>query len=814
MSELEKLTAERDALKQEIERLQEELTLSAKEKHQSAELGLHLLDEKDKLQVRYDELESLHEATRTELEALRNAFASFQTSQKVSADRGIEQEESLLQESASKEAKFASALQELERELKLVRSELARVEAEKERLLSEHNDLSKQLEISEWERKNMRLEIKELKTRESRLSSDMNELEDENISLQKTVSNLKSNQIDYETAKHEVRRLQEEIELRRLQVEEFETLKNIAEKQMKEALEALESEREQKYELKKKLDERLTSDPMLNMTNFGLRFPGLAVFESQVSADASVGEVLDDEGSSPLLHQLESDMLNARNACEGSEHDSYGHDGSTSQPSSLFGEVHLTEIKKLEKGLELAENEKNQLALKLSETHNLLEQTKTELLAQQSRLSKLTNHISNIINSEGNNEMIEAFENEFPEYKQFIGQLCEKISKSKESPEGENELNEIKRQLKECELLRDSLSTDLDLLNNFAEETSSGSTATVEDLNRISEKLATLYYHICSVNGEEPYRIILDHANKSEAPLSLRTEGLKDILNDERSRKLLSNWKSGILASTECRKTMETIDDQMRHLNNAVELMIDMKTPARTKIANEANALPASQQHSLITNSSGIASSPSPYPGGDAQEELVKLKALLATKREQIATLRTVLKANKQTAEVALANLKSKYETEKAVVTKTMTKLRKELKALKEDAATFASLRSMFSARCEEYVAQIDELQRQLKSSEDEKKTLNSLLRMAIGQKLTLTQKLEEIEMDRERNCLSSPSNSGGKNNNIKDSLYKSNSSRGPNRTRALFARTSGPRPPSSPSNHASNNRPLSGRGD
>ncbi|CAG2184155.1 unnamed protein product, partial [Oppiella nova] len=118
-------------------------------------------------------------------------------------------------------------------------------------------------------------------------------------------------------------------------------------------------------------------------------------------------------------------------------------------------------------------------------------------------------------------------------------------------------------------------------------------------------------------------------------------------------------------------------------------------------------------------------------------DQVVKFKSLLSTKREQIATLRTVLKANKQTAEVALANLKSKYETEKAVVTETMTKLRNELKNLKEDAALFGvkmrsrgsgvviSLRSMFAARCEEYVSQIDELQRQFKSSEDEKKTLN-----------------------------------------------------------------------------------------
>lgn len=54
-----------------------------------------------------------------------------------------------------------------------------------------------------------------------------------------------------------------------------------------------------------------------------------------------------------------------------------------------------------------------------------------------------------------------------------------------------------------------------------------------------------------------------------------------------------------------------------------------------------------------------------------------------------------------QTAEVALANLKSRYEAEKSMVTDTMMKLRNELKALKEDAATFSSLRAMFTTRSE-----------------------------------------------------------------------------------------------------------------
>lgn len=42
-------------------------------------------------------------------------------------------------------------------------------------------------------------------------------------------------------------------------------------------------------------------------------------------------------------------------------------------------------------------------------------------------------------------------------------------------------------------------------------------------------------------------------------------------------------------------------------------------------------------------------------------------------------------------------------------------------------------------------------MQRQLAAAEDEKKTLNSLLRMAIQQKLALTQRLEDLECDHEQ---------------------------------------------------------------
>ncbi|EJW80690.1 hypothetical protein WUBG_08401 [Wuchereria bancrofti] len=141
----------------------------------------------------------------------------------------------------------------------------------------------------------------------------------------------------------------------------------------------------------------------------------------------------------------------------------------------------------------------------------------------------------------------------------------------------------------------------------------------------------------------------------------------------------------------------------------------------------------------------------------------MKLRSLLATKRDQIATLRTVLKSNKLTAESALASLKEKYESEKAMTHELLERLRRELKAFKEDAATFASHRAMFTARCEELQAQVDEMAANQKAAEDEKRTLNSLLRMAIQQKLALTQRLEDLEVDRERQAFKRGNKTSGR---------------------------------------------------
>ena len=69
---------------------------------------------------------------------------------------------------------------------------------------------------------------------------------------------------------------------------------------------------------------------------------------------------------------------------------------------------------------------------------------------------------------------------------------------------------------------------------------------------------------------------------------------------------------------------------------------------------------------------------------------------------------------------------------------------------MKEDAATFAYIRSIFVSRCDALTNQCQSKQKECKRLQDEKNTLEKLLRMAINQKLALTERLESLENERE----------------------------------------------------------------
>ncbi|XP_042364180.1 protein bicaudal D homolog 2-like [Plectropomus leopardus] len=770
-------------LRVEVERLTRELRETTHEKIQAAEYGLAVLEEKQQLKQRFDELETEYETVRHELDQLKEAFGqAYSAHRKVAAD-GESREESLILESASKEALYQQKVLDLQNELRQTKASLASLQAENDRLSSIALEMRENSELAELQRSQLRDDMRECKVREARLLQDYSELEEENISLQKQVSVLRQNQVEFEGLKHEIRRLEEDSQCLHGQQEEAVRLREIAERQLTEALETIKTEREQKASLRKELSHYMTIGGSVYNSSFNISIDNLKLHDDP----SAITEPDNDD----LIRGFENGLAKAG---EGDEDNRVGVNkrGEAFKPApslvdDLLSELNISEIQKLKQQLMQVEREKVALINSLQESQKHLEQAYGTVSEQKETVNRLTENLTAMRKLQASKERHSALDSEKDRDSHDDGDYyeldingpeilqCKYTVAVSEAGELRQELKTLRAQYEECRTqyederarldsdvheLRSKLASlekvsqtdkaevarlekELRLVSEAAGESLGSLNVAQDELIAFSEELANLYNHVCMCNNETPNRVMLDYYKEGKAKVRKGQEG-----KEQQSSVLLSN---GLITETDPGKSSSTtvslasehrpepmnvynlvaiIRDQICHLQQAVDRTTEL---SRQRLANlELSTVADKDQEACMG-------------------EILKLKSLLSTKREQIATLRAVLKANKQTAEVALANLKSKYDSEKAMVTETMMKLRNELKALKEDAATFSSLRAMFATRCDEYVTQLDDMQRQLAAAEDEKKTLNSLLRMAIQQKLALTQRLEDLEFDHEQ---------------------------------------------------------------
>ncbi|XP_056247262.1 protein bicaudal D homolog 2-like [Seriola aureovittata] len=783
-------------LQAEVERLTRELRETTHEKIQAAEYGLAVLEEKQQLKQRFDELETEYETVRHELDQLKEAFGqAYSTQRKVAAD-GESREESLILESASKEAIYQQKVLELQNELRQAKASLTSAQAENDRLSSIALEMKENTELAELQRSQLRDDIREYKVREARLLQDYSELEEENISLQKQVSVLRQNQVEYEGLKHEIRRLEEDSQCLHSQLEEAMRLREIAERQLTEALETIKTEREQKASLRKQLSHYMTIGGSVYNSSFNISIDNLKLHEDPSTISEPDNDDLIRGFENGLMKTAEGDDDNRAAVNKRGE----AFKPAPSLVDDLLSELNISEIQKLKQQLVQVEREKVALINSLQETQKQLEQAYGTVSEQKETVNRLTENLSAMRKLQASKERHSALDSEKDRDSHDDGDYYEldingpEILKCKytvamsEAGELRQELKTLRAEYENCRTryederaqlesdvqdLRSRLASlekisqadkaevirlekELHLASRAAGESLGSLNVAQDELIAFSEELANLYNHVCMCNNETPNRVMLDYYKEGKVMVRRGQEQQSFILI---SNELIPGTEPGKSDSSittvspapapehrpepmNIYNIVAIIRDQILHLQQAVDRTTEL---SRQRLANlELSTVADKDKEACMA-------------------EILKLKSLLSTKREQIATLRAVLKANKQTAEVALANLKSKYDSEKAMVTETMMKLRNELKALKEDAATFSSLRAMFATRCDEYVTQLDDMQRQLAAAEDEKKTLNSLLRMAIQQKLALTQRLEDLEFDHEQARRNSATAVGGK---------------------------------------------------
>lgn len=692
-------------LKREIDRLNRDLETSLKECKQSGAYGLTLLNEKEDWKQRYEELETLSKQDKEELEQLKAAWDRVVSQQKESATTVYEKEVQLLNDSDALAASFSLVKQEIEKDLKHKVALLETTSAERDKYLDQNSELSKRIEFLENDRKSLKAELKDLRNRESKLFSENNDLEEENVSLQKQVSALRSSIVDFEASKHEVKHLEDQVRILKQQFDEVNSLKEMFDRQKNEAFEALQSEREQKYALRKELDNRNSTEQIINYTSIA------ALKGSPHLANLALN------GARSSSFRLEGDDMSSRYHESGNEFgEDYSYEAShefdmPSIEGSLFDELHLSEMKKLHLG------EIKKLQTNLEDRENQRSILNTKLIESQHKLDSKA-------------RLCQIYEQKLKLITSLIQETHDKLETNKNKP-SIDDVGTIEKPSNDTYVKLPPSDKP-----SYGEDTTSSTSSQTAQMSSDPSAATSVAINITSQAS------ILDEFDKIY-------DYLKALLTDFKSQKEMSDI---VINSKKNEAKIQQVEKNMAQM---FELINVQENNDPSDIQASLSSVAASSQSST-TKQAGSTN----ISGNNTSNEVQNLRTMLYKKKEENKSLRNIVITNKNCAEVALANLKSKYEIEQALNKETMTKMRHDMKALKEDAATFASSRLQYAALIAEYKSENDKLRSKISATEQEKNTLNSILRMAIEQKVQLTQQLEAIEMEREGSQLSSANTS------------------------------------------------------
>ena len=237
-----------------------------------------------------------------------------------------------------------------------------------------------------------------------------------------------------------------------------------------------------------------------------------------------------------------------------------------------------------------------------------------------------------------------------------------------------------------------SLEAELRAAASTATESQGMLNAAQDELVTFSEELAQLYHHVCLCNNETPNRVMLDYYRQSRVTRSGSLKGSDDpraLLSPRLARRLAA--VSAACSSEPPRSPMDSPSKDGHHNETAANTAdppslhssptrnppgspVISISPCPSPVPSEAggdlrkepmniynlNAIIRDQIKHLqravdrslqLSRQRAAARELAPMLDKDKElcmEEILKLKSLLSTKREQIATLRLVLKANKQ----------------------------------------------------------------------------------------------------------------------------------------------------------------------
>ena len=439
--------------------------------------------------------------------------------------------------------------------------------------------------------------------------------------------------------------------------------------------------------------------------------------------------------------------------------------------SSFMANVDSSEFEALQKRCREAEDsitalQKEKLTLQEKVTSLSLSRTETNAMIEQVR----EDYSKRMIERE---RELEHLKEEMLIKEEMIGQLRNNLnSASAERASSEIEIDGLKD---EIQRLKKSTSSEWDKLQ---QECIQEQTRNVELTNEISVLQDQFSAHVRMVDKLES--IIFS----SHSELTSMTDDLQKLhrtvtrlsgegkggssnrnsmpdLDDVSSRDGVSknsDESESVVFNLEIKKRKATVpvhteSQSLQAINKLHEQLRSVRTPLEqfTKTMLE-KSLARSVKHVSSDPSSPTTSVTSEGRRSiDLEASVAKWRNKLAHKTEEVNNLRAIMKARATTAEVAISSLRSKLEGQSRTYQVELTRLKHQIKILKKEKDEHLSLRTMYAKRCEDYIDEITKMKRELQKFKFDSDELMLSLKKTIQRKLELSTELEEYRMEQER---------------------------------------------------------------
>ena len=414
-------------------------------------------------------------------------------------------------------------------------------------------------------------------------------------------------QVDYEATKHELRCVQEELKEMTSEVEAMERLKTIAEQNLAEALKTLQQEREQRHSIKKELDQRIAAESMFGLHNLSLLSLGDShpdgprasdVRSAGTNSDSGlhIHHIDDGDNYNPALKRIEADFSSPK------------HELLRPAPAppqglvgDLFSEVHVGEIRKLERILEQTEIEKSSLERALEESTARLAEAVTEAEARTADVSTLKAQLEQMSVSQktpgeipGANPVILE---KFPNYESAVLELS-MLTKNFETlrlsiqqqaqTNGTSDSDQGPADAETAGYYRDTINKlEVKLADQFqvANELRTGLAQTKNGLQQICLNLAQFYGTVCEQAGEMPDKALLysasDYNERSTSDEKSSTQSAQHDVSDTASTSMKDSRNSDVddgldgLPAVACYKFIETVQKQVQYIGCVFDRLVD-----------------------------------------------------------------------------------------------------------------------------------------------------------------------------------------------------------------------------------------------